>query len=162
LGNPGVDVWWRWKMARYHITHLNPRVHEMCVAHSSSTMVRMEAFHEIHGFDLRYWQCQSDNDVCVRLHKAGWQVGLDQLYTVLHDGIGGKTGGKKRVYDLYRGRIILYETHWPSCRFYLRFLLFFRHMAEAVVAVFDGHPEANRRPSFRAYLAVTSLIGYPR
>jgi GT2 family glycosyltransferase len=162
LGNPAIGVWWKREMARYKIVHLNSRVQAMVVAHSSSTLVRMEAFHEINGFDLRYWQCQSDNDVCVRLGKAGWEVGLDQLYNVVHDGIGGKTGGKRRVYDLYRGRVILYETHWPWSRFYLRFVLFLRHLAEGVVAMFDGNPEENRRPSFRFYLALTSLIGYPR
>jgi len=161
LGNPAIERWWRWRMATYKIEHLNPRVQTMVVAHSSSTLVRMAAFREINGFDLRYWQCQSDNDVCVRLIKAGWQVGLDQIYTVVHDGIGGKTGGKKRVYDLYRGRLLLYETHWPSSRFYLRFLLFFRHLAEAVVAVFDRNPEDHRQPSFRLHLALRALIGYP-
>ncbi|MEJ0000677.1 MAG: glycosyltransferase [Verrucomicrobiota bacterium] len=139
-----------------------PRVQSLLVAHSSSTLVRMEAFHAINGFDLRYWQCQSDNDLCLRMIKAGWQVGLDQAYTVQHDGIGGKTGGTRRVYDLYRGRQLFYETHWPQSRFYLRFLLFLRHLAETVVAFFAGKREDHLRPAFRFHLATSALRGYPR
>lgn len=162
LGNPAVEAWWRWRIKRYKVALVNPRVQSLLVAHSSSTLVRMEAFHAINGFDLRYWQCQSDNDLCLRMIKAGWQVGLDQAYTVQHDGIGGKTGGTRRVYDLYRGRQLFYETHWPQSRFYLRFLLFLRHLAETVVAFFAGKREDHLRPAFRFHLATSALRGYPR
>jgi GT2 family glycosyltransferase len=124
--------------------------------------VRMEAFREINGFDLRYWQCQSDNDVCLRLKKKGWLVGLDQIYTVQHDGVGGKTGGTRRVYDLYRGRLMLYETHVPLSRLYLRVLLSLRHLGETVVAWVRHNKEDHLRPSFRFHLAVSALRGYPR
>ena len=70
------------------------------IAHSSSCFVRMEAFRQIDGFDPRFWQCESDNDVCLRLGRAGWQVGVDREYALRHDGIGGRTGGQSRVYDL--------------------------------------------------------------
>jgi N-acetylglucosaminyl-diphospho-decaprenol L-rhamnosyltransferase len=162
FGNFATERWWKLEQAITKPVLLNDRVHDMLIAHSSSTFVRMEAFRQINGFDLRYWQCQSDNDVCLRLKKAGWQVGLDQIYTVQHDGVGGKTGGTRRVYDLYRGRLLLYETHEPFSRVYLRILLSLRHLAETIVALFSQKKEDHLRPSFRFHLALSALRGYPR
>ena len=142
---------------------LNERIRSVPIAHSSSAFVRMAALREINGFDLRYWQCQSDTDVCRRLTKAGWQVGVDRTYTVRHDGIGGRTGGLNRIYDLYRGRLLLYETHEPASRFYLRPLLALRHFFEAIALFFRRNKsDAHLRPAFRFRLAFGALRGYPR
>ena len=162
LGNQISQRWVRWKEHSLNPPALSDRLIGVPVAHSSSTLVRMEAFREINGFDLRFWQCQSDNDVCFRLADAGWKVGVDRHYTVRHDGIGGRTGGKKRVYDLYRGKLLLYETHQPASRLYLRPLLALRHSLEAIAASFflQKAPE-HRRAEFRWQLARGALRGYP-
>ncbi len=102
------------------------------VAHSSATLVKMDAFRAVGGFDPWYWQCQSDVDLSLRLRDAGYRVGVDFGYTVMHDGTGGKTGGTARLLDLYRSRVHLYENAFPLTRFYLRPLLFFRHLAEVL------------------------------
>jgi GT2 family glycosyltransferase len=108
------------------------RIAAVEVAHSSCTMVKMEAFHAVGGFDPWYWQCQSDVDLSLRLRRRGYGVGVDLGYEVRHDGAGGKGGGTARVLDLYRSRIHLYENAYPASRFYLRPLLFVRHLAEVV------------------------------
>ena len=77
------------------------------VAHSSCTLVNMEAFHAVGGFDRWYWQCQSDTDLSLRLRKNGRRVGIDTGYRVKHEGAGGKGGGPARVLDLYRSRVHL-------------------------------------------------------
>jgi GT2 family glycosyltransferase len=162
LGNQFAQRWLRKKMGAYQPVRLTDRINEVPIAHSSSALVRMDAFREVGGFDLRFWQCQSDNDLCVRLTRAEWKVGVDQNYTVRHDGIGGKTGGKNRVYDLYRGKLMFYEAHRPASRAYLRALLFARHLFEALVVLFrPGHKEEHLRPGFRLHLAVSALRGYP-
>jgi GT2 family glycosyltransferase len=162
LGNQVAGRWLRAKEGAYRPVVLAGRFHLVPIAHSSSALVRMQAFLEIDGFDFRFWQCQSDNDVCLRLGRAGWQVGVDQVYTVRHDGIGGKTGGTKRIYDLYRGRLLLYEIHRPASRLYLRLLLSLRHLAEAAVACLrGGASEEHLRPAFRLHLAARALRGYP-
>jgi len=161
LGNQVAQRWQK----RWDETHSSPmlsdRITEVPIAHSSSAFVRMEAFRQIDGFDPRYWQCESDNDVCLRLGRAGWQVGIDRNYTVRHDGIGGKTGGKSRVYDLYRGKLLIYETHRPGSRLYLRPLLALRHALEAAVLTVRRRPGEHMEPGFRWHLARSALRGYP-
>lgn len=162
LGNQVTQRWWRGREKSGRSTALSDRLSAVLIAHSSSALVRMEAFREINGFDLRFWQCQSDNDVCLRLGRAGWTVGVDRIYTVRHDGIGGRTGGQSRVYDLYRSRLMLYETHRPWSRLFLRPLLCLRHLLEAVVACLRPQiKESHLSPSFRFKLALGALRGYP-
>jgi GT2 family glycosyltransferase len=106
------------------------RIAPVEVAHSSCVLVQMEAFHAVGGFDPWYWQCQSDVDLSLRLRQHGYGVGVDFGYEIKHAGAGGKTGGTARVLDLYRSRLHLYERTFPASRFYLRPLLFIRHLAE--------------------------------
>ena len=106
------------------------RIAPVEAAHSSCVLVQMEAFRAVGGFDPWYWQCQSDVDLSLRLRKHGYGVGVDLGYEVKHAGAGGKSGGAARILDLYRSRVHLYEQTYPSSRFYLRPMLFIRHLAE--------------------------------
>jgi len=161
----GNQVQWRWskrKAKTLKPAFVSGRVKSVTIAHSSSALVRMKAFREIDGFDRRFWQCESDNDVCLRLLGAGWKIGVDQVYTVRHDGIGGRTGGRKRTYDLYRSRLMLYEIHEPASRFYLRPLLALRHLLEAGATLARPGSDDHLAPSFRFRLATAALKGYPK
>jgi N-acetylglucosaminyl-diphospho-decaprenol L-rhamnosyltransferase len=135
--------WWE-KLQQPLLRRPGERIVEVEAAHSSCTLVNMEAFRAVDGFDHWYWQCQSDIDLSLRLRKAGWRVGVDLGYQVKHEGAGGKSGGAPRVLDLYRSRVHLYEQFYPSSRFYLRPLLFVRHLFEvawfAMVALFKNEP----------------------
>ncbi|MCE0499234.1 MAG: glycosyltransferase [Methylacidiphilales bacterium] len=163
LGNQIAERWRDCQRRKLRPHPLNDRIESVLIAHSSSALVRMIALHEINGFDLRYWQCQSDNDLCMRLTRAGWLVGVDHLYTVRHDGIGGRTGGLSRIHDLYRGKLLFYETHDPNSRLYLRLLLALRHLLEVVLLLFRRSDRGNHlSPAFRFKLAVDALRGYPR
>ena len=164
LGNQVQWRWSHWKAKTVRSRWLCGRIKGVTIAHSSSTLVRMEAFRAIGGFDKRFWQCESDNDVCLRLRRAGWKVGVDQIYVLRHDGIGGRTGGKKRIYDLYRSRLMLYEIHRPSSRAYLRSLLGVRHLMEGAAATVlrKGGPDDHLDPKFRFRLASAAFKGYPK
>ena len=146
-GNQALK-WWE-KFQRPPAAQPGSRIVEVEAAHSSCTLVNMEAFRAADGFDHWYWQCQSDIDLSLRLRKAGWRVGVDLGYSVKHEGAGGKTGGAPRVLDLYRSRVHLYENFYPASRFYLRPLLFVRHLLEltwfALVALFKNEPRLPMR-----------------
>ena len=161
LGNQVQGRWSERKGKTLKPAFVSGRIKSVTVAHSSSTLVRMKAFREIGGFDRRFWQCESDNDLCLRLLRAGWKIGVDQIYAVRHDGIGGRTGGKKRIYDLYRSRLMLYEIHRPSSRWYA-VLLALRHLLEAVVTLIRPRSGDHLDPSFRFRLASAALKGYPK
>lgn len=146
-GNQVMKLWE--KFQRGPVALGGSRIVEVEAAHSSCTLVDMEAFRAIDGFDRWYWQCQSDIDLSLRLRKAGRRVGVDLGYTVKHEGAGGKTGGVSRVLDLYRSRLHLYEQFYPASRLYLRPLLFVRHLLElgwfALVALFKNEPRLQMR-----------------
>jgi GT2 family glycosyltransferase len=127
-GNQVLKLWEKWQGSPGRRD--GARIMPVEAAHSSCTLVRMSAFSEIGGFDPWYWQCQSDIDLSLRLRERGHGVGVDLGYEVKHEGAGGKGGGAARVLDLYRSRLHLYENAYPSSRFYLRPLLFARHLAE--------------------------------
>jgi N-acetylglucosaminyl-diphospho-decaprenol L-rhamnosyltransferase len=146
-GNQALK-WWE-KFQRGPAPSPGTRIMEVEIAHSSCTLVNMEAFHAVGGFDGWYWQCQSDTDLSLRLRKNGRHVGIDVGYCVKHDGAGGKGGGPARVLDLYRSRVHLYEKFYPSSRLYLRPFLFMRHLLEvagfALVALFRNEPRLHLR-----------------
>jgi GT2 family glycosyltransferase len=146
-GNQAFQLWEKFQQTPNPTA--SARIVEVEVAHSSCTLVNMEAFRAAGGFDHAYWQCQSDIDLSLRLRKTGHRVGIDFGYCVKHEGAGGKTGGAARVLDLYRSRVRLYEQYHPASRFYLRPLLFVRHALElawfAPVALFKNEPRFRTR-----------------
>jgi GT2 family glycosyltransferase len=146
-GNQVLKLWE--KFHRSPVPAPGQRIVEVEAAHSSCTLVDMETFRAVGGFDRWYWQCQSDIDLSLRLRKAGYRVGVDLGYGVKHEGAGGKTGGAARVVDLYRSRLHLYEQFYPASRIYLRPLLFVRHLFElawfALVALFKNEPRLQMR-----------------
>ncbi|HVF70538.1 MAG TPA: glycosyltransferase [Chthoniobacterales bacterium] len=146
-GNQALKFWERFQ--RDPEPAPGRRILEVEAAHSSCTLVNMEAFRAVNGFDHWYWQCQSDIDLSLRLRRAGWRVGVDLGYRVKHEGAGGKSGGAARVLDLYRSRVHLYEHFHPTSRLYLRPLLLVRHILEVgwfgLVAVFKNEPRLQTR-----------------
>ena len=146
-GNQVLKLWE--KRQRPPIAGPGARIVDVDAAHSSCTLVNMQAFHAVGGFDPWYWQCQSDVDLSLRLRRAGWRVGVDLGYCIQHEGAGGKGGGAARVMDLYRSRVYLYEHFYPASRFYLRPLLFLRHTLElawfGLVALFKNEPRLKMR-----------------
>lgn len=146
-GNQALKLWEKFQHGPAPTP--NSRIVEVEAAHSSCTLVNMEAFRAAGGFDRWYWQCQSDIDLSLRLRRVGHRVGIDFGYCVKHEGAGGKSGGAARVLDLYRSRVHLYEHFHPASRFYLRPLLFVRHALElawfALVALFKNEPRLRMR-----------------
>jgi N-acetylglucosaminyl-diphospho-decaprenol L-rhamnosyltransferase len=137
------------KFQRKPVARPGSRIVDVEAAHSSCTLVNMDAFRAVEGFDRWYWQCQSDVDLSLRLRQAGYRVGVDLGYGVKHEGAGGKGGSAPRVLDLYRSRVHLYENFYPFSRLYLRPLLFVRHLFElawfAVVALGKNEPRLQTR-----------------
>ena len=146
-GNQALKFWE--KFQGRPVARPGARIAEVEAAHSSCTLVSMEAFRAVEGFDRWYWQCQSDMDLSLRLRQAGYRVGVDLGYGVKHEGAGGKSGGAARVLDLYRSRVHLYENFYPASRLYLRPLLFVRHLVElawfAAVALWKNEPRLQTR-----------------
>lgn len=159
-GNQAFSIW-----EKFHKPAVEPapgkRIADVQAAHSSCTLVDMEAFRVIGGFDPWYAQCQSDIEISLRFRERGYRVGVDLGYEVKHEGAGGKSGTLARVLDLYRARVHLYEKAFPSSRFYLRPLLFFRHALELVwFAVTAPFTRNAPRLQSRVQMLKGALSGY--
>jgi GT2 family glycosyltransferase len=159
-GGNQVLTWWQQFHRNPGPSRPGQRIVPVEAVHSSCTLVDMDAFRAVGGFDPWYWQCQSDVDLSLRLRKGGYGVGVDLGYTVRHDGAGGKGGGATRVLDLYRSRVHLYEHAYPASRFYLRPLLFVRHLAEVVWFAIRALFKRDTRLRTRIELLKGVLQGY--
>jgi len=77
---------------------------------------RRETFFQVGGFDEEFFLYFEDSDLCKRMHDAGYRVGFDPGFTLIHDhGHGGSTKvpkGKPRVYRLSQLRY--YQKHKTS------------------------------------------------
>ena len=157
-GNQAL-AWWE-NFQRAPALQGGSRILEVQVAHSSCTLVNMEMFREVGGFDSWYWQCQSDTDLSLRFRQQQFRVGVDTGYCVKHEGAGGKTGGPGRIMDLYRSRVRLYEKFYPSSRFYLRPALFVRHLLELGWFAFRSPFKKDPRLQLRLAMVKGALHGY--
>jgi len=151
-----VFHWWQRGHRSPSAEACGHRIAPVEAAHSSATLVNMDAFRAVGGFDPWYWQCQSDIDISLRLRQAGYGVGVDLGYRLKHDGAGGKSGNVARVLDLYRARVHLYERAFPLSRLYLRPLLFLRHLFEIIWFSITG---LFRRRDERLAIRVAMLKG---
>ena len=73
-------------------------------------LIRREAFAEVGGFDERYFMFAEDMDICWRLGKAGWQVGVAPSAVVTHvEGVSRRS----RPYAMLRAH------HQSALRFFI-------------------------------------------
>lgn len=73
-------------------------------------LLRREAFEEVGGFDERYFMFAEDMDICWRLGKAGWQVGVAPSAVVTHvEGVSRRS----RPYAMLRAH------HESALRFFV-------------------------------------------
>jgi len=143
LGNWARGIWHKTRNFRKE----EAGIHRMELVYSSCLLIRMEAYRQVGGFDPAFWSCEVDTDLCVRWSKAKWKMGQYTEYTVAHRGEGSWDGSARRLIDMHRGRLRLYEKNDVCSRIYLRSLLTLRHAAETAVlaaGVLLGKADAER------------------
>ena len=73
-------------------------------------LIRRDAFEQVGGFDERYFMFAEDMDICWRLGKAGWQVGVAPSAVVTHvEGVSRRS----RPYAMLRAH------HRSALRFFI-------------------------------------------
>jgi N-acetylglucosaminyl-diphospho-decaprenol L-rhamnosyltransferase len=83
---------------------------------SGSCMVfRREAFDAVGGFDSGYFMYFEEVDICMRLHRAGWNVVLEPSVTIVHrEGGSVRHAPFRKVVNHHRGALRFY------CRYHRR------------------------------------------
>jgi N-acetylglucosaminyl-diphospho-decaprenol L-rhamnosyltransferase len=78
---------------------------------AACVLVRADAFHEVGGFDRRFFMYFEDVDLCVRFEDAGWRLAQEPAAVVRHS--GGFTR-HPHVDDVYRpSQLRYYALHRP-------------------------------------------------
>jgi N-acetylglucosaminyl-diphospho-decaprenol L-rhamnosyltransferase len=85
---------------------------------------RRSAFEQVGGFDERIYLYFEDNDLCLRLRKAGWRVVYNPLATITHIGGASFSNAESRKECYYQSLRYFYSKHYsPFSCLALRILL---------------------------------------
>lgn len=75
--------------------------HQVDWVSGAALMARRDALEQVGGFDEKFFMYFEDNDLCLRLHRAGWRVFYDPGVTITH--LGGaslkQNASRTRYYD---------------------------------------------------------------
>lgn len=87
-------------------------------------LVRRDALEQVGGFDERMFMYFEDNDLCLRLRCAGWQVVYNPQVTIIHLGGASLLESAHRRECYYEGLQYFYSKHYSMfARVVLRILL---------------------------------------
>ncbi len=87
-------------------------------------MVRRAAIEQVSGFDEHIFMYFEDNDLCLRLRRAGWRIVYDPQVHVIHLGGASLTNNTLRRKYYYDSLIYFYSKHYSLLeRLALRMML---------------------------------------
>ncbi|HAI83833.1 MAG TPA: glycosyl transferase family 2 [Chitinophagaceae bacterium] len=82
-------------------------------ASGAALFVRASAFHEVGGFDARFFAHQEEIDFCWRLQRAGYQVWCFPESVVYHVGGGTLPKGQRKLMLNFRNNLWMLCKHLP-------------------------------------------------
>lgn len=94
-------------------------------------LVRRQALEQVGGFDEKFFMYFEDNDLCLRLRRAGWKIYYNPLVSITHFG-GASTQQSSFRTQWYNASLrYFYAKHYsPLARILLELMLpFYRRMA---------------------------------
>lgn len=77
-------------------------------------LIRRSAFEQVGGFDEKIFMFFEDNDLCLRLRQAGWNVLYAPHIAVIHLGGGSLAGSTHRNDYYYRSLKYFYSKHYSA------------------------------------------------
>lgn len=90
-GAGGVVLWPLGAVVQFRSLQRAWRSREVGFLPGAALALRWEAFHEVGGFDPRYFMYHEDLDLCLRLRRAGWKLWYSPGMAALHH-LGSATG----------------------------------------------------------------------
>lgn len=82
----------RWPRVQRAVYRGFDRFHWVDWVTGGALLARREAFFQVGGFDDGFFLYFEDTDLCKRLHQAGFKVGFDPAFCLIHDhGQGGSS-----------------------------------------------------------------------
>ena len=113
---------------------------EVFWATGACMMVRSQVFHELGGFDERFFAHMEEIDFCWRVKIAGYKVMCEPASVVYH--VGGGTlpnNNPQKLYLNYRNNLyMLYKNLPRTKRFFIFFVRFILDGLSAILYLFSG------------------------
>lgn len=109
-------------------------------ASGACLMFRSKVFHDLGGFDAKFFAHMEEIDLCWRAQKSGWRVAVNPRSKVYH--LGGGTlpnNTSKKIYLNYRNNLAMLYKNLPKGR--VELVLFIRMVldgASAMVFLLQG------------------------
>jgi N-acetylglucosaminyl-diphospho-decaprenol L-rhamnosyltransferase len=75
-------------------------------------LIRRTALDQVAGFDEHIFMYFEDNDLCLRLRRAGWQVVYNPQVTIIHTMGGSPTNHALRSKYYYESLLYFYSKHY--------------------------------------------------
>ena len=130
-------------------------------------LVRRDLFATLDGFDEAfpfYWE---EADLCMRMHKAGWQVVFEPEAQAVHLG-GGSSSSPALVVQFFKSLYLFYSRHYSHgqllmLRAIVRAMSVFKALRGSVGAALgarnerSGHSPDPGRAEVRQWLKVARL-----
>ncbi len=99
-------------------------ISEVFWASGAAMFVRAKAFHQVGGFDDRFFAHMEEIDLCWRLHHAGYRIMVSPQSVVYHLGGGSlPRSNPEKTYLNFRNSLWMLAKNLPASQFYTRLLL---------------------------------------
>ena len=117
----GLDRVLPWRSAQGYLMRYLPddQPADVDAVSGAFMLMRVDALHEVGGFDQQFFMYAEDIDLCMRFRAAGWRVGYRPVATVVHVGGGsGMAGQRTPAADAaaFRTMAPLIRKHRPGVR----------------------------------------------
>ncbi len=82
----------------------------------ASMLIRADLVHELGGFDEKFFLYGEDQDLCLRIRKAGYEIGFIDSATMVH--LGGQSERKTASSDILTKKLlaeyVFYRKHYTT------------------------------------------------
>lgn len=102
----------RQKQTSVPFTHLPGQIATVLGA---SMIARREVFEKVKGFDEQFFLYGEETDLCLRIRKAGYEIGYCEQVTVQHVGSASEKGNPREevLRKKKAGKLLFYRKHYP-------------------------------------------------
>jgi len=106
-------------------------------------LLKTELWHELEGFDRRYFMYAEETDFCLRAAKKGYRPMVTPSATIIHHGGASAISSAAKQQQSYRGKATIIRDHFghfrkPAGLFLLWFTALNRHAGHSLISALRG------------------------
>lgn len=101
---------------RYNLTYLDPdKIYPVDAISGSCMFISKDLYHQLEGFDERFFMFGEDLDLCYRVKKLGKEIHYNPTTQIIHyKGESVKSAPYNSEYAFYNAMTLFYEKHFKK------------------------------------------------